>query len=287
MDSKMNLVIVTGISGAGKTVALRSLEDAGFYCVDNLPPQMISQFIGLAKLSANDIQHVAIAIDSRTLDFLEALPGALSEIEQITFIDYQMLFLDANDDILVKRYKQSRRKHPLADANSPLVAIQKERDLLYDVQERADVVLDTSSLKPVELKEKILNHFENKGSEMVVNVMSFGFKYGIPMDVDLVFDVRFLPNPYYVEQLRPKTGKDEEVASYIFGLEPTKEYVAKLLDFITYSLPHYVREGKQQLVIGIGCTGGKHRSVALTEYIGNTLSNEYNTFISHRDVGKE
>lgn len=282
-NSEFQLVIVTGMSGAGKTVAMQSLEDAGFYCIDNLPPQLIPQFSCLVENSASHIKHVALAIDLRTIDVLKSLPKVLNEIE----FEYQMVFLDANDQTLVQRYKESRRKHPLALEDSPLSGISRERELLKELQQRADFVVDTSSLKPSQLKEKVVKNFTKKDFHMIVNVMSFGFKYGIPLDADLVFDVRFLPNPHYIESLRPKTGKDEEVYSYVFNAEKTKEYVQKLIDFISFSLPQYKEEGKQQLVIAIGCTGGKHRSVAITEHLGGIFGKEYKTFANHRDIGKE
>jgi len=286
-NSKLQLVIITGMSGAGKTVAMQSLEDAGFYCVDNLPPQLIPTFSTLVEQSANQIQHVALAIDLRTIDFLEALPKALEEIEQIQKVDYQMVFLDASDQVLVQRYKQSRRLHPMASEDSPLSGIVKERALLKDLQERADSVIDTTALKPAQLKEKMVKGFNKNDAKLMVNVMSFGFKYGIPLDADLVFDVRFLPNPHYIDTLRPKTGKESDVADYVFNSDKTKAYMEKLIDFISFSLPQYKEEGKQQLVVAIGCTGGKHRSVAITEKLGELFKKDYTTFISHRDIGRE
>lgn len=287
INSNFQLVIITGMSGAGKTIAMQSLEDAGFYCVDNLPPELIPRFSSLLEQSANHIEKVALAIDLRTLDFLEVLPKALNELKEIQKINYQMVFLDANDQILVQRYKQTRRKHPMASEESPLNGISTERELLKELQQQADIVIDTSSLKPAQLKENVVSYFTKNENKMMVNVMSFGFKYGIPLDADLVFDVRFLPNPHYVDRLRPKTGKDEEVSAYVFDSKKTQEYVKKLIEFISFSLPQYEEEGKQQLVIAIGCTGGKHRSVAITEKLGNTFGKNYSTFTNHRDIGKE
>lgn len=286
-NSKLQLVIITGMSGAGKTVAMQSLEDAGYYCVDNLPPQLIPTFSNLVENSANHIQNVALAIDLRTIDFLEALPKVLNEIEQIQQIDYQMVFLDASDQALVQRYKQTRRKHPMSVEDSPLNGILKEREILKNLQQKANIVIDTSSLKPIQLKEKILKNFNLKKSNMDINVMSFGFKYGIPLDADLVLDVRFLPNPHYIDTLRPKTGKDKDVANYVFDSDKTTDYFEKLIDFISFSLPHYKEEGKQQLVIAIGCTGGKHRSVAITEKIKETFNKDYDIYANHRDIGRE
>lgn len=281
------LFIVTGMSGAGKTIAMQSLEDAGFYCVDNLPPQLIPKFSTLLEHAGNDIRQVALAIDLRTLDFFEELPKALQEIQQIQHIPYQMVFLDANDQVLIQRYKQSRRKHPLATEDSLLSGIQSERTLLKPLYETAHYVVDTSNFKPEQLKQKVVDLLAEKKTNMMVNVMSFGFKYGIPLDADLVFDVRFLPNPYYVPELRPRNGKEEDVAEYVFQGDKGDQYAKKLFDFLSFSLPQYEEEGKQQLVIAIGCTGGKHRSVAMVEKIGKALQNEHNVYIKHRDLGRE
>lgn len=283
----LQLFIVTGMSGAGKTVAMQSLEDAGFYCIDNLPPQLIPKLSVLLEHTGNHIQKVALAIDLRTLDFFEALPKALQEIKHVHQLDYQMVFLDAGDETLVQRYKQSRRKHPLATTDSPLSGIQSERMLLKDLHQSAHLTIDTSNFKPIQLKEKIVHLLTKKETDMLVNMMSFGFKYGIPLDADLVFDVRFLPNPYYVPELRPKNGQQKEVADYVFQGGKGQSYFEKLLDFLSFSLPRYKEEGKQQLVVAIGCTGGKHRSVALTEKIGKALALNYNTYINHRDLGRE
>jgi UPF0042 nucleotide-binding protein len=198
-----------------------------------------------------------------------------------------VVYLDASDQVLVQRYKETRRKHPLASEDSPLSGIQMERELLQKLKERSDLILDTSSLKPLELKDKVKNYIGETTSEMMVNVMSFGFKYGIPLDADLVFDVRFLPNPHYIDTLRPKTGIDHEVASYVFNSEQTKQYIDYLVPLLNFSIPQYKEEGKQQLVIAIGCTGGKHRSVAITEKLGSIFGEQYSTRVSHRDMNKD
>lgn len=285
----LKLLIITGMSGAGKTVVMQGLEDAGFYCVDNLPPQMIPTFSDIVNNSENQIKNIALATDLRTLDFLESLPVTLENLRKDQIFDFKMIFLEAKDETLIQRYKQSRRKHPMSKDDNLLKGIQKERELLKKVREKADVVIDTSSLKPLELKEKINLNFEKAELDirMNVNLMSFGFKYGVPIDADLIFDVRFLPNPYYVDNLRPRTGKEKDVSDYVFAEEKSREYVRKLVDFLMFTLPEYEKEGKQQLVIAIGCTGGKHRSVATTEKLFKEFKEKYQTFANHRDIGKE
>lgn len=286
-DKQINLLIITGMSGAGKTVAVQSLEDLGFFCVDNLPPLLIPKFAELIEQSGGRIQKVALVIDMRGREFFDTLSDALVRLQEMEHINYQILFLDASDQVLVQRYKETRRRHPLAPEGLPLEGIQAERKLLEELKGRANLILDSSQLKPVQLKEKISNYFSTMQSRMTVNVTSFGFKYGIPIDADLVFDVRFLPNPHYIDQLRPKTGLDQEVSGYVFQWDESLQFVDKLTDFIDYTLPHYQREGKSQLVIGIGCTGGKHRSVAIAEYLGEKFKADYLTRVSHRDIDRD
>lgn len=280
----LELLIVTGVSGAGKSSAMQSLEDLGYYCVDNLPPKLISTFVDLFEHSEHRVRKIAIAMDLRTMDFLTEVQDAL---QGIAHINCQLLFLTAEDSVLVQRYKQSRRKHPFANEDSLLVGIQRERQALQRIEQHANHVVDTTRMKPIQLKEKIERLVRNEKERMTVSVMSFGFKYGVPLDADLVFDVRFLKNPHYVDELRPKTGKDAEVAAYVFSDQTSEEYYEKLLDFLEYSVPRYAVEGKQHLVIGIGCTGGKHRSVAITERLAKRFAATYAAFASHRDIGKE
>jgi UPF0042 nucleotide-binding protein len=285
-ERDINLLIITGMSGAGKTVAVQSLEDLGFFCVDNLPPVLIPKFAELIKQSGGGIERVALVIDLRGREFFESLSEAIDTINQMEGISFHILYLDANDQTLVSRYKETRRRHPLSPNGSPLEGIHAERRLLQEMKGRAHQIIDTSQMKPAQLREKIISQYAQQGSPLTINILSFGFKYGTPIDADLMFDVRFLPNPHYVEELRPKTGCDPEVAEYVMNRKETKEFVEKLVDFLSYTLPHYQREGKSQLVIGIGCTGGKHRSVAIAEYLGQVFGKDYSVRVSHRDMEK-
>ncbi|WP_338471833.1 RNase adapter RapZ [Niallia sp. XMNu-256] len=282
------IVIITGMSGAGKTVAIQSFEDLGFFCVDNLPPTLLPKFLELMKDSGNKMNKVALVMDLRGREFFEYLFKALDDLVESSWATPQILFLDADDETLVRRYKETRRKHPLAvKTGLPLEGIQNERALLAELKGRAQLIYHTSSMKPRELREKIITEFSvNKKSAFTVNVMSFGFKHGIPIDADLVFDVRFLPNPHYIDHMRPKTGLDNEVSSYVLKWTETHKFLEKVTDLLSFMLPHYKREGKAQLVIAIGCTGGQHRSVALAEYIGRHFEKDYHTRISHRDIDK-
>ncbi len=282
------IVIITGMSGAGKTVAIQSFEDLGFFCVDNLPPTLLPKFLELMKESGNKMNKVALVMDLRGREFFEYLFKALDNLVESSWTTPQILFLDADDETLVRRYKETRRKHPLAvETGLPLEGIQNERALLAELKGRAQLIYHTSNLKPRELREKIITEFSvNKKATFTVNVMSFGFKHGIPIDADLVFDVRFLPNPHYIDHMRPKTGLDKEVSSYVLKWTETHKFLEKVTDLLSFMLPHYKREGKAQLVIAIGCTGGQHRSVALGEYIRHYFEKDYHTRISHRDIDK-
>jgi len=282
----INLLIITGMSGAGKTVAVQSLEDLGFFCVDNLPPILIPKFADLIKQSGGGIERVALVVDLRSREFFDSLQEAIDSINETDGIAFHILYLDANDQTLVSRYKETRRRHPLSPNGSPLEGIHAERRLLQEMKGRAHQIVDTSQMKPAQLREKIVTQYTQQTSSLTINVLSFGFKYGAPIDVDLLFDVRFLPNPHYVDELRPKTGCDVEVFDYVMNQPDTEEFVTKLIDFLAFLLPHYQREGKNQLVIGIGCTGGKHRSVAITEHIGKTFAKDYAVRVSHRDMEK-
>lgn len=281
------IVIITGMSGAGKTVAIQSLEDLGFFCVDNLPPTLLPKFLELMKESGNKMNKAALVMDLRGREFFDHLFKALDELAETSWVTPQILFLDADDSTLVRRYKETRRFHPLAPSGLPLEGIKLERELLEDLKGRAQLIYNTSQLKPRELREKILEEFSaNNKTIFTVNVMSFGFKHGIPIDADLVFDVRFLPNPHYIDSMRPKTGLDEEVSNYVLKWTETQKFLEKVTDLLSFMLPHYKREGKAQLVIAIGCTGGQHRSVALAEHIGHFFEDDYKTRITHRDIGK-
>lgn len=287
-ENKHEVVIITGMSGAGKTVAVQSFEDLGYYCIDNLPPALLTTFINLMKDSKRKIKKIAAVMDMRGGEFFESLIDALELLEELPFVNTRILFLDANNETLVRRYKETRRSHPLAPTGLPLEGIKKERELLADLKLKAHHIYNTSKMKPKDLREKIGSEFANPNSPTFsVNVMSFGYKNGIPIDADLVFDVRFLKNPYYVEELRYKTGLQEEVSSYVLATEETKKLIEKLADLFDFMIPQYIQEGKPQLVIAFGCTGGQHRSVTLAEYFGKYLSQNYETVITHRDINRK
>jgi RNase adapter protein RapZ len=281
------LVIITGMSGAGKTVAIQSFEDLGFFCVDNLPPTLLPKFMELMKESGTKMNKVALVMDLRGREFFDSLFKALDDLAETSWVAPQVLFLDADDSTLVRRYKETRRSHPLAPSGLPLEGIRLERELLEELKGRAQTIYKTTDMKPKELREKILEEFsENKKATFTVNVMSFGFKHGIPIDADLVFDVRFLPNPHYIDHMRPKTGLDEEVSTYVLKWNETNKFLEKVIDLLSFMLPHYKREGKAQLIIAIGCTGGQHRSVALAETISKVFEKDYQTRVTHRDIDK-
>lgn len=284
----IQVVIITGMSGAGKTVAVHSLEDLGYFCVDNLPPVLIPKFIELIEQSKGTMKKVALVLDLRGREFFDALFPALDHLKQSEHFHYQILFLDASDEVLVQRYKETRRRHPLAPNGLPLEGIRKERELIKEIKGRAQQIIDTSYLKPAKLKEMIVERFSDvENHQFTVNFFSFGFKNGIPIDADLVFDVRFLPNPHYIEEMRPKTGLDEEVSSYVLKWTETQTFIQKLEDLLVFLLPYYQREGKSQVVVAIGCTGGKHRSVTIAEHLKGTFAGEYKTRVSHRDINKD
>ncbi|AHV95089.1 RNase adapter RapZ [Paenibacillus sabinae] len=284
------LIIITGMSGAGKTIAVQSLEDLGFFCVDNLPPVLIPKFAELIEQSKGKIAKVALVIDLRGREFFTALSESLHLIKEQFTIGCEILFLDATDSVLVQRYKESRRRHPLAPKGMPLDGIRLERNMLQELKDSATQVIDTSNMKPAQLKEKIVSRYSHLGKSMLsVNITSFGFKYGIPIDADLVFDVRFLPNPHYVDHLRPHTGQDSDVYEYVMKWPETQAFLTKLLDMLHFLIPQYRKEGKSQIIIGIGCTGGKHRSVAISEYLGKMLGVSETEIISvsHRDAERD
>ena len=279
------LVIITGMSGAGKTVAIQSFEDLGFFCIDNLPPALLTTFLQLMKESGKDMNRIAAVMDMRGGDLFDSLIGALDDMAKSNLVTPKILFLEADNETLVRRYKETRRSHPLAPEGLPLEGITKERLLLSEFKGRAEFIYNTSKLMPKDLRQKIQDEFSSKDSStFTVNVMSFGFKHGIPIDADLVFDVRFLPNPYYIEELRPKTGLESDVSGYVLKMPDTKILIEKLTDLFLYMIPQYKREGKRQLVIAFGCTGGQHRSVTLTEYFSNLLEKDFQTVITHRDI---
>ncbi|WP_077624834.1 RNase adapter RapZ [Sediminibacillus massiliensis] len=287
-NQETKLVIITGMSGAGKTVAVQSFEDLGYYCVDNLPPTLLPKFLELMKDSSNNIQKVAVVMDLRGREFFDTLFDALDALaKEDDWLQDHILFLDAKDQALVSRYKETRRTHPLAPEGLPLEGIEQERRILDELRGRAQNIIDTSNLKPKELREQIVeNYAEHEQEVFSVHMVSFGFKYGLPIDADLVFDVRFLPNPHYVEHMRPLTGLNTEVSSYVFKWSDTQKFLEKITDLLEFMLPQYKKEGKSQLVVAIGCTGGQHRSVALSEHLAKKFSAEYITHVSHRDIDK-
>lgn len=286
----MKFVILTGMSGAGKSTALKMMEDIGFYCVDNLPIPLLEKFVELSELQNAELEKVALGIDARSGQALEEIKEVLDRIES-KGADFDILFLDSEDRVLVKRYKETRRSHPLAPNERVDKGIALERERLAFLKQRADYILDTSQLLTRELKAEIEKIFlKNQDyKNLFITVLSFGFKYGIPVDSDLVFDVRFLPNPYYVEGLRAKTGNDVEIQEYVLQFKEAHVFLDKLNDMIEFLIPNYIAEGKNQLVISIGCTGGKHRSVTLANELYKRLSGktEYGLKIEHRDIGKD
>lgn len=275
----MRLVIVTGMSGAGKTAALKMLEDIGFYCVDNLPIPLVGKFAELVQQNNKEIHRAALGIDVRSGEELAQMENTLKEWDE-ALLPYEILFLDASDETLIKRYKETRRSHPLAGVERLEKGIEKEREKLKFLKKRAGYILDTSQLLTRELRAELEKIFvgDEAYCNLFVTVLSFGFKYGIPADADLVFDVRFLPNPYYEEDLKYLTGNDECVREYVLSGGTASVFLEKLYDMAEFLLPNYVKEGKNQLVIAVGCTGGKHRSVT----IANLL---YDRLFSHKDVG--
>ena len=287
----MRFVIVTGVSGAGKTAALKMLEDMGYFCVDNLPIQLLEKFASLLpEMQSENVRNVALGIDARSGSALDELEVVLDRMKQ-TGYDYEILFMDAEDSVLVKRYKESRRSHPLARTGRVDEGIRLEREKTKFLRKRADYIIDTSNLLTRELKQEIDRIFVDNQDfcNMMISVLSFGFKYGIPADADLVFDVRFLPNPYYVDELRPLTGLDDRVFNYVMDCDIARTFADKLEDMIRFLIPNYIREGKNQLVIAIGCTGGKHRSVTLTNAIYQRLkkNQKYGLRVEHRDIDKD
>lgn len=285
----MKFVIVTGMSGAGKSTALKMLEDMGYFCVDNLPIALLPKFAELAHAPGSDISQVAVGVDIRNGRSLDEMSSVL-EHPKASGVAYQILYLEASDEVLVKRYKETRRTHPLAKQGRVEDGIRQEREKLLYLKENATYILDTSQLLTRELKKALEQIFagEKNFKNLMITVLSFGFKYGIPSDCDLVFDVRFLPNPYYVEGLKYKTGNDKEVQDFVMGYELSHTFLDKLVDMLEFLIPNYILEGKNQLVIGIGCTGGKHRSVTLANKIFEALSNcpEYGVRLEHRDVSR-
>ena len=285
----MRFVIVTGMSGAGKSTVLKFLEDINFFCVDNLPPALIPKFAELCYEQGGEIDKVAMGIDIRGGKLFSDLFSVLSSLQEFGY-DYEILFLDASEKTLIKRYKETRRSHPLSKGGAIADGIAKERKMLEEVKKKATYIIDTSNILTRELKEQINRIFlENQKFEsLIITVCSFGFKYGIPVDSDLVFDVRFLPNPFYIQELKEQTGNDSAVFNYVMGFEESNIFLDKLTDMLEFLIPQYIKEGKNQLIISIGCTGGKHRSVTLANALHERLSKKnHNILLKHNDIEKD
>lgn len=286
----MRFVIITGLSGAGKTQAVRCLEDLGYFCVDNLPATLIPKFAEACYQTDGKIDKIALVIDIRGGKFFDNLFESLNFLKEQNF-NYEILFLDANDETLIKRFKESRRKHPLAPEGRILNGITMERNRLKELKDRASNIIDTTKLSPRELRDKLTSIYSEEGqveNELMITVLSFGFKYGIPVDSDLVFDVRFLPNPFYIPELKPFSGNDKQVFDYVFDFEETKIFIDKLEDMAEFLIPYYLKEGKRQLIISIGCTGGRHRSVAIANEVYERIKmHGHKVTIDHRDINED
>ena len=283
----MNLVIVTGMSGAGKSTAMKYLEDMGYHCIDNLPVPLLENLVDFAGAENSKMDKLAVGIDVRNQDGLEEVPQILNTLKEKE-VSYRILFLDAEDSVLVKRYKETRRSHPLAGSDRVDTGIQMERAKMNFLKKQADYIVDTSRMLTKELKAELGRIFvqgQNYQS-LYVTILSFGFKYGIPADSDLVMDVRFLPNPYYIPELRPKTGNDKEIQDYVLNCQEATDFMNKFEDLIRFLIPNYIAEGKTQLVISIGCTGGKHRSVTMANELYKALKGKggYGLKLEHRDI---
>lgn len=286
----MRFIIVTGLSGAGKSEATNALEDMGYFCVDNLPPKLIKKFAEVCKQSKGSIDKVALVMDIRGGIFFDDLFESLSELSKEQF-QYEILFLDTSDEVLVKRFKEKRRSHPLAPGGRVITGIELERQKLRDVKDKADVIIDTSKYAIKDLREEMARKFGDKEmpeKQMAITILSFGFKYGIPVDSDLVFDVRFIPNPFYIPELKPFSGNDEPVKNYVMEQTETQTFLQKANDMFEFLIPNYQKEGKRQLIISIGCTGGRHRSVAIANSIYETLrANNHDVYVEHRDIKED
>lgn len=285
MSDALELVIVTGMSGAGKTVAVQSFEDLGYYCIDNMPPSLLPRFWELMKESGK-ITKIALVIDLRTREFFNELETLVASMANNQTITSRILYLEADEDALVSRYKETRRSHPLAKNGRLLEGIRKEKEILSEIRSRSQIIINTSDLTPRQLRQEIMDTFMTEEyTPFHVEVLSFGFKHGTPIDADIVMDVRFLPNPYYVEALRPQTGLDQAVYDYVMKQPETQTFYSKFIDLVEYCLPGYKKEGKASVTIAVGCTGGQHRSVAIAERLGMQLKNDqYAVNVAHRDA---
>ncbi|NLY20747.1 MAG: RNase adapter RapZ [Tissierellia bacterium] len=283
----MELIVITGLSGAGKSSVLDIYEDMGYYAMDNVPPTLLPKFINLCIESNREIDKVAVVLDIRTGSFFKDIITVLDDI-QANGYEYKLVFLDARDEVLVKRYKEFRRPHPLTPKGSITEGIDLEREILQELKDKSDFLLDTSNLTNAQLKDNVMGFMDLTNQRTLdIAFVSFGFKNGILLDADLVFDVRFIPNPFYIEDLKPLTGLDQKIIDYVYKWDVTKEFSNKVTELIEFLIPHYISEGKSQLVVGIGCTGGRHRSVAIAEELSKRLNGlNYNSTSAHRDKSR-
>ena len=288
-NSTPDLIVITGMSGAGRTEAMHTFEDLGYFCIDNLPPSLLMNLVSLAGLNTGTLRKLAVVCDLRAKEFFPELTSELAKVAEVG-LSYSLLFLDSSDEVLLNRYKATRRRHPLCDKGMTIISgIRKERQLLAEAKQMADFVLDTSKGRPQDMRKKIRLLFSHESEEqgLGVSVYSFGFKHGAPMDADIVIDVRFLPNPYYVAELREKDGRDAEVRDFVLEYNSTQEFLRLLGEMIEFLLPQYVEEGKHNLTIAIGCTGGHHRSVVIAESVaGMVRKYGHESVLIHRDVEK-
>ena len=282
----MKFVIISGLSGAGKSQTVKHMEDFGYYCVDNLPPSLIPKFMDLCYYSNSKIEKIALVIDIRGGLFFDDLFDSLDAMNKMK-LDYEILFLDASDEVLIKRFKETRREHPLSKKGSIKEGITKEREKLSNLRGVATNIIDTTNIRTAELREELRNIFieGNNSDSLMISILSFGFKHGIPLDADLVFDVRFLPNPFYIDDLKNLTGKNEVVRNYVMDSEYSKEFIVKLFELIAFLIPAYIKEGKNRLVVAIGCTGGRHRSVTVSYLLNEFLKEKgYRARVKNRDI---
>ncbi len=285
-ENRLDVVVVTGLSGSGKSTAIRVLEDLGYYCIDNLPVVLLPRFLELCVSSLESLSRVALGVDIRERDFLAAFPAMLADLKAAGY-RVRLLFLDASDEVLVQRFSETRRPHPLGGDSGPLDGIKRERQQLTGLRECADRILDTSELTVHQLRQELRRFYDAApdAGQMTVLLMSFGFKFGVPRDVDLVLDARFLANPYFVEELRPKTGRDQEVASFVLDREEARGYLERVLDLLRFTIPLHREEGRSYFTVAVGCTGGHHRSVAIVERLAAELGDEIGGVrVQHRDL---
>ncbi len=282
----MDFLVITGMSGAGKSQTMKILEDMGYYCMDNLPPRLLPQIAELFKESKRGVKKIAVVIDTRGGEFFADVFQSLDELNNMGIV-YKILFIEASDNVIIKRYKELRRVHPVKPEGRIIEGIEEERRLLQELKEKSFFLIDTSNLNLAMLKEEIYNLFSGNGEKrkLTIAITSFGFKNGMLMDADLVFDVRFLPNPFYIAELKERSGREEDVKEYVFKWPQTNIFISKVIDLLEFLIPYYVKEGKAQLVVGIGCTGGFHRSVAMTNKLAEILKNNgHRAMASHRDL---